>query len=200
MTKLNTALRVIATTVLLSATLAAQKLGSDISAVVAAGKLDGDVYRNSYLRISLSAPKAKFTVPSLVNAAGKRARLVDVVYDSGDGALNYTIAVLADSLENYPKGMPVGVYVRSVRHQLEKEGLTTAREEFSTVISGVPFTGAFLKVPKTPNSGHFRGIYSTFLNGYIVSIDVQGRNEERINSTLSSVVKIEARAHTRARE
>ena len=200
MTKLNTALLVIATTVLLSAALAAQKPRSYISAVVAAGKLDGDVYRNSYLRITLSAPKAKFTVPSLVNAAGKRARLVDVIYDSGDGALNYTIAVLADSLENYPEDMPVRVYIRSVRHQLEKEGLITAREEFSTVVSGVPFTGAILKVSKKPNFGYFRGIYSTFLDGYIVSIDVQGRNEERINKALSSVVKIEARADTHVRE
>jgi len=128
-----------------------------------------------------------------VNLPGKRARLVDVVYDSGDGALNYTIAVLADSLENYPKDMQVSVYVRSVRHQLEREGLITAREEFPIVISGVPFTGAILKKPEKPNFGHFRGIYSTFLNGYIVSIDVQGRDEERIKQTLASVLKIEGR-------
>jgi hypothetical protein len=200
MTKINPVLLLIATSVLLSAVLATQKPQSDISAVVAAGKLEGDVYRNSYFGISLSAPKAKFTVPSLVNVAGKRARLVDVVYDSGDGALNYTIAVLADSRENYSKDMPLGVYVRSLRHQLEKHGLITAREEFSTVVSGVPFTGAILKVPEKPNFGYFRGIYSTFLNGYLVSIDVQGRNEERINKTLSSVVKIEAKPDAHVRE
>ncbi len=200
MTKLNTALLVIATTVLLSAALAAQRPRSDISAVLAAGKLDGDVYRNSYFGITLSAPKAKFTVPSVVDVAGKRARLVDAVYDSGDGGLNYTISILADSRERYPVNMPVGVYVRSVRHQLEREGLLTAREEFSTVVSGVPFAGAILKVPKGPNFGYLRGIYSTFMNGYIVSIDVQGRNEERINKTLSSLVRIDEQADTHARE
>ena len=181
----------ISATLLLSAAQAAQKPKNDISSVVAAGTVNGDVYTNTYFRISVSAPKAHFTAPSLVNAPGKRARLVQVVYDSGDGALNYTIAVLADSLENYPKDMPVGVYVRSVRHQLEKEGLITVREEFPTLISGVPFTGAILKVPEKPNFGYFRGMYSTFLNGYVVSIEVQGRNEERINQTLSSGLKIE---------
>jgi hypothetical protein len=135
MTKLNTTLQAIATTILLSATLVVQKPRSNISAVVAAGKLDGDVYRNSYLGITLSAPKAMFKVPVSVNVARKDARLVNVVYDSGNGALNYTIAVIADSLENYPGGIPIGVYVRSVRHKLEKEGLITAREEFSKVIS-----------------------------------------------------------------
>lgn len=188
--KLNTVVLIVAITFPLLPVLAAQRLSSDISGVVAAGRLEADVYKNSYSRISLSASNAKFTVPSLVNAAGKRARLVDVVYDSGDGAFNYTIAVLADSLENYPKDMSLRVYVRSVRHQLEKDGLTTEREEFSTVVSGIPFTAAILKVPKTPNSGYFRGIYSTFLNGYVLSIDVQGRDEDRINTTLSSVVKI----------
>ena len=59
------------------------------------------------------------------------------------------------------------------------------------MISGVPFTGAILKVLEKPNFGYFWGIYSTFLNGYVVSIDVQGRNEDRINRTLSSAVTID---------
>src|SRR5256885_4871374 len=77
----------------------------DISSVVAAGKVKSDVYSNAYLGITLTAPLAKFTAPSLVNVAGRRARLVNIVYDSRDGAKNYTIGLLADSLENYPKGI-----------------------------------------------------------------------------------------------
>jgi protein TonB len=179
---------------------AAQKSQSDIAAVVAAGKIEGDVYSNSYLHIILSAPKAKLTAPSFVNFSGKRARLVQAIYDSGNGALNYTIAVLADSLENYPKGMPIGVYVRSVRHQLEKEGLVTVREEFPTMISGVPFSGAFLKSPEKSDGAYLRGLFSTFLSGYVLSFDVQGRDEQRINETLSSVVKIVATADARVRQ
>src|SRR5207302_10560083 len=96
-----------------------------------------DVYNNAYLGITLTAPLAKFTAPSLVNVAGRRARLVNIVYDSRDGAKNYTIGLLADSLENYPKGISATIYVRSVRHQLERDGLLTERKEFSTKVSGM---------------------------------------------------------------
>lgn len=163
---------------------------TDISSVVASGKVQSDAYVNSYFGISLSAPKAHFTAPSLVNVEGRRARLVNIVYDSSQGAMNYTFGLMADSLENYPKDMPPSTYVRSVRHQLERDGLITDREEFPIVISGVPFTGAILKVPESANSGYYRGIYSTFLNGYVVSLEVQSGSEERLQQLLPTVVKI----------
>ena len=118
------------------------------------------------------------------------ARLLNAVYDSPDGAKNYTIGLMVDSLDNYPKTMPTATYVRSVRHQLEKDGLLTEREEFPVNISGVAFTGAILKVPEKPNFGYRRGIYSTFLNGYVLSLEIQARDQERIQQVLSFAVKI----------
>jgi hypothetical protein len=162
----------------------------DISAVVAAGNVTGDVYSNRYFGLSIMAPSAKFTTPSFVNVHGHRARLVDIVYDSPDGAKNYTIGLLADSLENYPKGMSTTVYVRSVRHQLERDGLLIDREEFPTKISDMAFVGAVLKVPEKPNFGYLRGIYAALMNGYLVSLEVQARDEGRIQQVLESAVKI----------
>ena len=127
-----------------------------------------------------------------MNVEGRRARLVNIVFDSPDGAKNYTIGLMADSQENYPKEMTSAVYVRSVRHQLEREGLPTEREEFPILIAGLPFVGAILKVPEKPNFGYRRGIYSTFLNGYVLSLEVQARDQERIQHVLSSSVKIES--------
>ena len=49
-----------------------------------------------------------------------------------------------------------------------------------------------MKVPEKPNFGYRRGIYSTFLNGYVVSLEVQTRNEERIQQVLSSATRITA--------
>jgi hypothetical protein len=190
MNKVLNILLVVGITLLVSATILGQAPKSDISLVVAAGKVNGDVYGNTYLGISLTAPKARFTAPSLVNVAGRRARLVNVVYDSPQGAMNYTLGLMADSLENYPKGMSTTVYVRSVRHQLERDGLMTHREEFPVVISGIHFTGAVLKVPEKPNFGYYRGIYSAFINGYVVSLEVQSSSEERIEQLLSSAFKI----------
>jgi hypothetical protein len=179
-----------ATVLLVTSATLGQYPTRDISSVVAAGKLNGDVYKNTYFGISLTAPKAHFTAPSLVNVPGRRARLVNIVYDSPQGAMNYTLGLMADSLENYPKGMSTTVYVRSVRHQLEKDGLITYREEFPVVISGIAFTGAVLKVPEKPNFGYYRGLYSSFINGYVVSLEVQAGSEERFQQLLSSAVAI----------
>jgi hypothetical protein len=182
----------IALSVWISSDARAQIVTRDISTVVAAGTVEGGVYSNPYFGITIAAPDAKFTVPSLVNEPGHRARLLNLVYDSPDGAKNYTIGLMADSMENYPKTMSMDVYVRSVRHQLEKDGLLTEQGEFPIIISGVAFTGAILKVPEKPNFGYRRGIYSTFRNGYVLSLEIQARDQERIQQVLSSAVKIAA--------
>jgi hypothetical protein len=189
----NLPLKTLATVALalfLAAAIFPQGARNDISSVVAAGKVIGGVYNNSALGLTITASSAKFTAPSLVNVGGRRARLVNIVYDSPDGAKNYTIGLLADSLQNYPKGMATTVYVRSVRHEMERDGLLTEREEFPIKISGVAFVGAILKVREKPNFGYRRGIYSTFLHGYVVSLDVQARDEERIQQVLTAAIKI----------
>ena len=195
MNKLPKSLGFVGIALLVTTAILGQGAKKDISSVVAVGKVNGDIYNNAYLGLSLTAPSAKFTAPSLVNVEGRRARLVNIVCDSPDGAKNYTIGLLADSLENYPKGMRTTVYVRSVRHQLERDGLLTEREEFPTKISDMAFVGAVLKVPEKPDFGYRRGIYSTFLNGYVVSLEVQARDEERIQQVLSSAVKLSPNAN-----
>jgi hypothetical protein len=162
----------------------------DIPAVVAAGSVKDGIYSNPYLGITIAAPGAEFTSPSLVNEAGRRARLLNAVFDSPDGAKNYTIGLMVDSVENYPKTMSTAAYVRSVRHQLERDGLLMEREEFPINISGMAFTGAILKVPEKPNFGYRRGIYSTFLNGYVLSLEIQARDQDRIQQVLTSAVKL----------
>lgn len=83
-----------------------QTVAKNVSDVVEAGKLKDGVYSNSYFGITITAPAAKFTTPSLVNEPGHR------------------------------------------------------------------------------------GIYSTFLKGYVASLEVQARDHERIQQVLSSAVKL----------
>lgn len=168
----------------------AQAPKSNISTVIAAGKMTGDTYTNAYFGISLTAPKAKFTAPSFVNVSSRIARLVDVTYDSPDGAKNYTLGFLANSLENYPKDMSMADYLHRARRELEKEGLVIKREEVPVVISGIHFTGVVVLVRDKPNSEYYRGIYSSFMKGYIVAFDVQCGSEDRLQQLLASAVKI----------
>jgi hypothetical protein len=163
---------------------------SDISTVVAAGRVNGDIYTNTYFGLSLAAPKAHFTVPSYVNTASRVANLVEVVYDSPQGARNYKVTIRVNSRENYPKEMTISDYVGRVRREMEKEGLAIQREKVPVVISSVPFIGVVVKVLERPNFGYYRGIYSSFMNGYAFSFDVQSPSEERLQEILASSVKI----------
>jgi hypothetical protein len=163
---------------------------SDISALVAAGKVNGETYTNTYFGISITAPKAHFTAPSFVNISGRVARLVDAGYDSPDGTQDYTLGLLANSLENYPRDMTITDYVARVRREMEKEGLSIQREGVSVAISGVHLTGLVVLVLEKPNFGFYRGIYSGFMNGHAVSFVVQCPKEERLQEILSSSVKI----------
>jgi hypothetical protein len=163
----------------------------DISGIVAAGKINGDIYSNTYFGISLTAPKAQFSAPVSVNIGRRNARLVNISYDSPEGAKNYTLGLMAESLKNYDKNMSPTAYVRMWRQELERlDGLTTFRGEFPLTISGIPFMGAVLKVHDKVNGEYYRGIYSSFIAGYVLSIDVQSGSEDRLQSLLSSAVKI----------
>jgi hypothetical protein len=167
---------------------------ADIASVAAAGKVSGAVYLNSYFGISLTAPKAKWEVRGPIDVARRQARLIDAAYDSGEQGTGYTLALLVESLQNFPKGTSTEVYLRNIRHRVELDGLKTQREEFPVTISGVAFTGAILLFPQKPNFGYYRALYSTVLDGYFVTIEVQcAPSEERLQELLSSAVKINAK-------
>jgi len=119
----------------------AQTTASDISTVIAAGKFDGNRYKNSYLGLEFTAEGGRAKAGTVVDTAGKRAQLVQAVSDSSEPDKSYSFAIMVDSLENYPQLRSSSQYARSVRHSLEREGLTTLREEFPVEISGTPFTG-----------------------------------------------------------
>jgi hypothetical protein len=63
-------------------TLQGQVVKSDFSSMAASGKVNGDIYQNSILGITLSAPKAHWEVRGSISAARGQGRLIDAVYDS----------------------------------------------------------------------------------------------------------------------
>lgn len=79
---------------------------------------------------------------------------------------------------------------RSVRHQLEKEGLPTVHEEFPISIGGVQFTGAILQEHLPSGQTYYRGMFSIFRNGYILSFDAEAMldwDSDQIISTQSQI-------------
>ena len=124
---------------------------SDISTVIAAGKVNGDTYTNTYFGISLTVPKAHFTSSSQLMTAGRAANLVQVVSDAPQGAENYTVTIRAISREVYPKDITITDYIARIRREMEKEGLEIKRDGVQVVISGVRFTGVVVLVMERPN-------------------------------------------------
>ena len=181
---------------LLLSAVAAQGQGSkvDFSSVAAAGKATGDTYQNSYLGITLSAPKAHWEVRGPISVQGRQGRLIDAVYDSGvperGPKENYTLALLVESQENFLKGTTTEQYARKVRHRVEDDNVKIYREEFPVTVQGVPFVGTVFRFFERSDRGYYRALYSTVLNGYFVTIEVQCGEEERLQKLLSSVIKI----------
>jgi hypothetical protein len=188
--KLNLAL--ITLVFIFAGTIAAQNSKPvDISAVAAAGRVSDGKYSNSLLRIVVAAPNGTLQPNPLVNKEAGRARLIQILSKQTTWEETYTFAVLADTLARYPQLQSPAHYVRSVRHQLEKEGLVTLREEFPITIRDVQFTGAILQ-EQTPNSRKYcRGLYTTFRDGVILSFDAEAATEDKLNELVTRLVSFE---------
>ncbi len=169
---------------------AQSKKPTDISAVAASGTVSGNRYMNSFFGLSVDAPNATLQLNPLVNTDGERARLMQALVKPAEWEDTYTFAVLADSLSKYPQLQSLTQYVRSVRHQLEREGLASVREEFPITIGGVRFTGAILEEHVPAGRKYYRGMYSTFRNAYILSFDAEAASEDKVNELVTKIVKL----------
>jgi hypothetical protein len=162
---------------------------ADISFVAAAGAVSGNRYTNSFFKLGVETSNATLQLNPLVNTSGQRARLLEVLAKPTNWEDTYTFAVLADCLTEYPQLESLSQYVRSVRHELEKEGLSTVREEFPISIAGMQFAGAILEEHVPAGHKYYRGMYSTFRNGYILSFDVEAPSEAKLNELVVTAVK-----------
>ena len=137
----------------------------------------------------MNAPDGVLRSNPLVDKENGRARLVQVVSKSSTWDETYTFAVLIDTLARYPQLQSPAHYVRSVRHQLEKEGRVTVREEFPVKIDGVQFTGAILEQQLPKGRKYYRGLYTAFRDGLILSFDAEAASEQKLNELVTRVVK-----------
>ena len=160
----------------------------NISAVYAQGKVNGSEYVNEYFGIILSSVGGTFTQGGFVSASGTRTRLIDVQNNAGSWQDKFSIAVLADSLSANPLIRAPEQYVRAVRHQFQKQGMITVTTESTTQISGLSFVHAILKVNETAGT-HYQGIYTTFLKGYILSLDVSAATPEKVDQLVTKAVR-----------
>jgi hypothetical protein len=164
---------------------------ADITGVADAGAISKDQYRNGFFNLVVDAPDATLQLNPVVDKPGQRARLLQVLAKPAKWDDTYTFAVLADALGNYPQLQSAAHYVRSVRHQLEKEGMPTVRDEFAIVISGIQFSGTILQEHIESGRKYYRGLFATFRNGYILSFDVEAASPDKVKEMVTRLVRFE---------
>jgi len=184
----------LAALLLLAVATEGQGLKGNFSSMVAAGKVNGDAYENPLLGLTLSAPKAKWEVRGPISNQSRQGRLIDASYDVGvperGPKENYTLGLLVESQENYPKGTTLEQYVRGLRQRVEDENVRIYRGAFPLTEQDVPFVGTVFRFFERSDFGYYRGLYSANLNGYFITIEVQCGSEERLQKLLSSALKI----------
>jgi Gram-negative bacterial TonB protein C-terminal len=159
----------------------------DVPALIASGKVAGESYRNQYFGVSFTAQGGAFTAPSAVDEQGRNVRLVEAVVSPQKREAMYTISILADRVSNYPALKSRTEYVNSISSQLERDGAKRTRDDFPYLISGVEFTCAMLRESDGPDLSHFRGIFTTVMKGYPLSLDIAATSEDQVLKTASSI-------------
>src|SRR5258706_4988209 len=173
----------------------ASQTAGDIKSVVAAGKVVANQYSNEYFELSVTADNGEIQAPVFVNAEAQRARLMDASALLKVHPFRYSMGVLVDSCAKNPLIHSLEQYVRAVSHQLTKESVETLepiREEFPIDISGVRFVGTVMKV-SIRGQVYYRGVYATFLNGYIFGLDVKADDTERLQELLTSMIRLQGK-------
>ncbi|MGO9369492.1 MAG: energy transducer TonB [Terriglobales bacterium] len=159
----------------------------DVAFLIGSGKVEGQRYWNQYFGVSFTAPRATFTAPSAVDDQGRNVRLVDAVAGTGNREDMYTISILADRLSNYPELKSRAEYVEGISGHLTREGAKRNRDTFPYVISGVDFVATILQESDSSDMSHFRGIFSTVMKGYVLSLDIAAPSEDQVLKIASSI-------------
>lgn len=144
-----------------------------IRAVYVEGKIAHGTYTNPYFGVTLTPVGGKFTRGAFISKDGGRARLADAQMDTRQWASRYEIAILADARRANPGIHSPATYVRAVLRALGRKGWETIHRGRPTTISGRRFIGALLaKRYGWFGPDRYRGISTTFLKGYIVSLEI----------------------------
>lgn len=104
--------------------------------------------------------------------------------------VNAEIAVLADSLAANPLVYLPEQYARSVRHQFEKQGMET-ETGITNRSFGINVRASDVEDQRgwtRPLSRHLYD-YTTFLKGYILSLDVSAETPEKIEQLVAKAVQ-----------
>ena len=150
---------------------------ADIKTVTAAGHVKGADYENSYFGVTvrLPQPNEQLVLNGLV--AENRAILLEAVHAEGEMQQRHKFVIVAQSA-SIPGLSSTAQFVRSVRHQLEKEGFQTVRAEATVMIGGHEFIQSELMMK---DKSYWKAILATPIKGYMFGFWMEASNKEQLD-------------------
>jgi len=155
---------------------------ADIKTVVAQGRVVGTDYKNDYFHVVVHIPQPNTYQDINTIVTENRAQLLNAANTTGPMEQRHSFAIVIHSV-NIPGLQSTAQFVRSVRHNLEREGLETISSEVPVSIDAHTFIQSTLK-KSVPGERFFKGISCTLLKGYIFGFWVEAANEAELNKML----------------
>lgn len=149
---------------------------ADVKTVAASGHVKNQEYKNSYfgVTVQLPQPEAELQLNQLV--ADNRAILLLANNQKGSPDQHYTFSIVAHS-DDIPGLEDTPQFVRSVRHQLEREGYQTVLAEARVVIGGHEFFQSTLKMQ---DRSYWKSIFATRIKGYMFGFWMESPSKEQM--------------------
>ena len=163
--------------------------GTDLAKIAQSGFIDAGEYQNSILQLTIDVRDAQTTTSA---ATGEKLVRIAEISSAPNVPDKFAITVLIDTLSSYPDLKSPEPYVRSVAHQFEAQGFSLIHQEPLRMIDGVSFGAAVMQVPDSQKHNSFaccyRGFYSAFRFGYILTLAVAATSEARLNELVNTRV------------
>lgn len=165
----------------------------DLKAVTASGKVENNVYSNSYAGFQLALPEPPCT-PNLnttVNVGRGYAILLSCAHVVKGWQGMYTLTIALDYRANYPYLQDMNQYVRSLRHAVERDpNQKTVQIEQPIHMAGLDFVQALLS-EQIPEGTYYQGITCTQLKAYLLCFEAEASSVAAVRGVLDLDRKLE---------
>ena len=166
---------------------ATMPFAADTKALVAAGKVENNVYSNPHAGFLLRLPRppcdAKLNTQVDLNRG--YAVLLDCQHVVQGWRGMYTLTIFTDSWANYPTLTSAEQYVRSLRHMGEKDpALKTVESETPQHFAGLEFSQTILS-NKIPAGAYYEGLSCTHFRAYALCFKAEASTVESVRALVN---------------
>lgn len=166
----------------------------DLRAVTKSGKVENNVYSNSYagFRLVLPQPPCDPKLNTTVDAQKGSAILLTCAHVVKGWQGMYTFTIALDYRANYPYLQNVEHYVRSLRHGAERlKGEKTVQTEEPRHMGGLDFVQAVLS-EEISEGLIYQGIACTQLRSYLLCFETEAPSVDAARALMNVDGKLEA--------